>query len=116
MWTYLLMTLKTPELGTISYADKRMQKSVLFKKCHSQACAVAESIDSKPIMLRFISWKMSFVNTKPNTPFQWYFRNVCYLLLDHHKQGIDNQFDKSLGQFTQCMRLHLLLTPKERYQ
>ena len=49
------MTLKTPELGMISYANERMQKSVLLKRCHSQACAVAESTDSKPIMLRFIS-------------------------------------------------------------
>ena len=32
--------------------------------------------------------------TESNTPFQYYLRSVCYPLIDHLIQGIDNRFDK----------------------
>ena len=33
-------------------------------------------------------------NTESNTPVQYYLRSVCYPLIDHLIQGIDNRFDK----------------------
>ena len=74
--------------------ERENAETSLFKRCYSQACAVEALIDIKQTMPRVASWQISYANAKSNTPFQYYLRNVCYPLLDHLRQGIDNRFDK----------------------
>ena len=69
-------------------------KTSLFKRCYSQAFAVKALIYIQPNIARVASRQIFRVNTEPNTPFQYYLRNICYTLLDHLMQGIDNRFDK----------------------
>ena len=66
----------------------------MFKRCYSQACAVAALIYIQLNTARAASRQIFRVSTEPNTPFQYYLRNICYSLLDHLIQGIDNKFDK----------------------
>ena len=73
---------------------KENTKTSLFKRCFSQACAVAVLIDIQPTMPRVASRQIFRANAESNTPFQYYLRNVCYTLIDHFIQGIDNRCDK----------------------
>ena len=43
---------------------------------------------------RVASQQIFCANTESNTPFQYYLRNICYPLIDHLIQRIDNRFDK----------------------
>ena len=45
-------------------------------------------------MPRVASQQICRANTASNTPFHCYLRDVCYYLLDHIIQGIDNRFEK----------------------
>ena len=74
--------------------EKENAETSLFKRCYSEACAVAALIDIQPIMSRIASWKLFPANAESNTPFQYHLTNVCYPLLNHLIQGIDNRFGK----------------------
>ena len=75
-------------------AESECRMQSLFKRCSSQACAVAALIDIQPTMPRVASRQIFRTNAESNAPFHYYLRNVCYPLLDHLIQGIDNRFDK----------------------
>ena len=74
--------------------ERENAETSLFKRCYSQACAVAALIDIQPTMPRVSSRQIFRVNAKSNTPFQYYLGNVCYPLIDNLIQGIDNKLDK----------------------
>ena len=74
--------------------ERENAETSLFKRCYSQACAVAGIIDIQPTMPRVASRQILRAKAESNTPFQYCLRNVCYPLTDHLIQGIDNRFDK----------------------
>ena len=74
--------------------ERRHTESSLFQRCYDQACALAELVDVEPAMPRLASRQTHRPNVEPNSPFQYYLRNVCYPLLDHLINGIDVTFDK----------------------
>ena len=74
--------------------ERENAETSLFKRCYSQACAVAALIDIQPTMPRVASRQILRANAESNTPFQYYLKNVCYPLIDHLIEGIDNRFDK----------------------
>ena len=45
-------------------------------------------------MPRVASRQIFCASAESYTPFQYYLKNVCYPLLDHLIQGVDNRFDK----------------------
>ena len=71
----------------LQYETENAETS-LFRRCYSQACAVAALIDIQPTMPRVASWQIFRANAESNTPFQYYLRNDCYPFLDHLTQGI----------------------------
>ena len=74
--------------------ERENAKTSLFKRCNSQACVVAALIDIQPTMPRVAFRQIFRANAESNIPFQYYLRNICYPLIDHLIQGIDNRFDK----------------------
>ena len=74
--------------------ERENAKTSLFKRCNSQACVVAALIDIQPTMPRAAFRQIFLANAESNISFQYYLRNICYPLIDHLIQGIDNRFDK----------------------
>ena len=66
----------------------------LFKRCHSQVCAVAALTDIQPTMSRVASRQILNRQDAESDAFQYYLKNVCYPFLDHLIQGTDNRSDK----------------------
>ena len=88
--------------------ERENAETSLFKRCCSRASSVAALIDIQPTIPRVASRQIFHANAESITPFQYYLRNVCYPLLDHLKQGIDNRFDKY--DSTVHLRFRLILS------